>query len=131
MSLLSVALTLALIHSVSTILPLRITIINVHDPIIMFRMLVHIFGSYTIPRRISIAGQLYIFFENLVSVSANTDTRTVAIKALASWGPITAPPAAAARPLRILPLSHVTVTLFLSAWSNYTYKGSVPVTNGF
>ena len=42
--------------AISAVLALRITVINVHDPVIMFRMLVHVLGGDSITGRIRIAG---------------------------------------------------------------------------
>lgn len=51
-----VALVLTLIGAISAVLALRITVINVHDPVIMFRMLVHVLGGDSITGRIRITG---------------------------------------------------------------------------
>ncbi len=109
---LRVTMMLPLIRSVPAILPtlLRIAVVDIHDPKIVFRMLVHILRGYTIPGCIRITRQLYIFFIYLICITADTDAGTVAIEALVPRGRITTPPAAAARPLGILTLSHITVT---------------------
>ena len=88
----------------------------------MFRMLVHIFGRNPVPRRMGVAGQLQVFFVNLVRIAANTDTRTVAVEILMPRGHITTPPATtAARPFRILPLSHFSVINCLNAQTHLPY----------
>jgi len=53
---LRITLILALIRTVPAMLTLRITIINVNQSIIVFCMLVHIFGGNTITSHIRIAG---------------------------------------------------------------------------
>ena len=88
----------------------------------MFRVLVHVFGSDPVARCMGVTGQLQILFIDLVRVAANADTRTVAVEILMPWGRITTPPATtAARPFRILPLSHFSVINCLNAQTHLPF----------
>ncbi len=102
--------TVLLVLLVLLALLLRFAFLDIHNPKIMFGVLIHIFSRYTIPGRVRVSRQLYVLFIHLMRITANADTGTVAIEALMPWGPITTSPAAAARPLRTLTLSHITVT---------------------